>query len=229
MSDRLTSAATSQAILFSCYAAVQDDDPELFSVEVLFSRLSERASKTMISIVLDDLVRDQYLIYDPSYQTYAPKRKLLSYVEEALSRESISLSDKLKMLLGAQSASLAPADRGTQESEQEISTVPGSDRFVTKSDNIRLFEQAEQELETLIEAVRSTNDLQVSADERLAIISEVEGVRALVKQPAVRARAIYNAVRENGVLKWLAAMASAGVIGAKADAAINALLALLGL
>jgi hypothetical protein len=107
--------------------------------------------------------------------------------------------------------------------------VPAADRFVTRSDNIQLFEKAEQELETLIEAVRASNDLKVTADERLAIVSEVAGIRSLLKQPAVRVRAIYDAIRDNRVLKWLAAMAGAGIVGAKADAAINALLALLGL
>jgi hypothetical protein len=117
----------------------------------------------------------------------------------------------------------------TQEPSPLQGTIPASDRFVTRSDNILLFEKAAEELNTLIEAVRTANDLKVTADERLAIISEVEGLRALVMQPAVRARAIYNAVRENSILKWLAVMAGAGVVGAKADAAVNALLALLGL
>jgi hypothetical protein len=107
--------------------------------------------------------------------------------------------------------------------------IPAADRFVTRTDNVRLFEEAEQELDTLIEAVRAANDLKVTADERLAIISEVEGISSLLKQPAVRARAIYDAVRENGLLKWLAVAAGAGVVGEKATAAVNALLALVGL
>ncbi len=107
--------------------------------------------------------------------------------------------------------------------------IPAADRFVTRADNVLLFEKAEQELETLIEAVRASNDLKVTADERLAIVSEVAGILSLLKQPAVRVRAIYDAIRDNRVLKWLAAMAGAGIVGAKADAAINALLALLGL
>jgi hypothetical protein len=107
--------------------------------------------------------------------------------------------------------------------------IPAADRFVTRADNVLLFEKAEQELETLIEAVRSSNDLKVTADERLAIVSEVAGIRSLLKQPAIRVRAIYDVIRENSVLKWLAIAAGAGVVGDKAVAAVNALLALMGL
>jgi hypothetical protein len=227
MSDRLTSAETFQAILFSCYAAIQADDPEPFSVEVLFSRLSGRASKTMITIVLEDLVRDQYLIYDASYQTFAPKRKLLSYVEDSLATESISLPEKLKMILQARRASTEPRPRDAQDSDQENSMVPASDRFVSRSDNSLLFEKAEHELDTLIEAVRTANDLKVTADERLAIIREVEGTRSILKEPAVRARAIYHATHQNAALGWLAKEAASGVVRAAAAAAVTALLALL--
>jgi len=118
---------------------------------------------------------------------------------------------------------------GVPGSAANPTPIPAADRFVTRADNVRLFEEAEQELETLIEAVRAANDLKVTADERLAIISEVEGISSLLKQPAVRARAIYDAVLENSLLKWLAVAAGAGVVGEKATAAVNALLALVGL
>jgi hypothetical protein len=117
----------------------------------------------------------------------------------------------------------------TQEPSPLQGAIPASDRFVSRSDNAILFEKAEHELDTLIEAVRTANDLKVTADERLAIISEVEGVRALIKQPVVRIRAIYDAIRANSLLRWLAAVAGAGIVGDKAVAAVNALLALLGL
>ena len=114
-------------------------------------------------------------------------------------------------------------------SSVEAVSIPAADRFVTRSDNAPLFERAEQELEALTEAVRTANDLRVTADQRLAIIREVEGIRDLVRQPAVRARAIYDAVSENSLLKWLTVAAGAGVVGEKATAAVNALLALVGL
>jgi hypothetical protein len=114
-------------------------------------------------------------------------------------------------------------------SSVEAVSIPAADRFVTRSDNAPLFERAEQELEALTEAVRAANDLRVTADQRMAIIREVEGIHDLVRQSAVRARAIYDAVRENSLLKWLAVAAGAGVVGEKATAAVNALLALLRL
>jgi hypothetical protein len=115
------------------------------------------------------------------------------------------------------------------EDTDSAGPIPAADRFVTRSDNAPLFEKAEQELEALTEAVRAANDLRVTADERLAIISEVEGISSLLRLPAVRARAIYDAVLENSLLKWLAVAAGAGVVGEKATAAVNALLALVGL
>ena len=115
------------------------------------------------------------------------------------------------------------------EDTDSAGPIPAADRFVTRSDNAPLFERAEQELEALTEAVRAANDLRVTADERLAIISEVEGISSLLKQPAVRARAIYDAVRENSLLRWLAGAAGTGVVGHLAVAAVNALLALVGL
>jgi len=135
-------------------------------------------------------------------------------------------------------ASTSPSDGTTPvsiggdsafEAQGNSGSIPASDRFVTRSDNIHLFEEAEQELEALTEAIRTANDLKVTADERLAIISEVEGVRALIRQPVVRIRAIYDAIRENSLLKWLAVAAGASVVGDKAVAAFNALLALVGL
>lgn len=118
---------------------------------------------------------------------------------------------------------------GLSESSTNPIPIPAADRFVTRSDNAPLFEEAEQQLEALTEAVRTANDLKVTADQRMAIIREVEGIRDLVRQPVIRARAIYDAVRENSLLKWLAVAAGAGVVGDKAVAAVNALLALVGL
>jgi len=111
----------------------------------------------------------------------------------------------------------------------ESARVPASDRLVSRADNAALFEDADKKLEAVIEAVRTTNDLQVTQEQRLAIISEIETTRFLLSKPVIRARAIYDATCDSAALKWLIAMAGAGIVGAKADAAVNALLALLGL
>lgn len=119
------------------------------------------------------------------------------------------------------------ADASSSKATDTNFPVPASDRFVTRSDNVPLFEKAEQELEALTEAIRAANELKVTADERLAILSEVEGVRALVNQRVVRARAVYDATRDSAALGWLAKEASSGVVRALAAAAVTALLALI--
>jgi len=107
--------------------------------------------------------------------------------------------------------------------------IPAAGRFVSRDDNLPIVQRAEQELQSLKEGLLTANDLCVTPDQRLAVISEVEGLLSLLKQPLIRIRAIYEATRDHAVLKWLAAGAGAGIVGAKADAAVNALLALLGL
>lgn len=106
--------------------------------------------------------------------------------------------------------------------------VPASDRFVSRTDNESVFSDAEKKLDELIEAVRISNDLRISGEERLAVLSEIQGVRSLIAAPISRAAAIFNATRESAALGWLAKEAGSGTIRALAGAAVVALLALIG-
>jgi len=107
--------------------------------------------------------------------------------------------------------------------------VPAADRFVTRLDNEAAFVDAEEKLSALVEAVRGTNDLFADADERLAVVEEVEKIRDLLSQAKVRAYAIWAAISGNGIVRWLADRAVGGVVATAAVAAAAALARIVGL
>lgn len=107
--------------------------------------------------------------------------------------------------------------------------VPAADRFVTLDHNDPLVHDAQKAVANLADEITRSNDLHVTGDERLALVREVEGVQSLLAGKAVRASAIWAAVRENSAISWLSKETGSGVIRALAGAAVLALLALLKL
>lgn len=107
--------------------------------------------------------------------------------------------------------------------------IPGSDRFVTLDHNSREYREAVDAVAALENAIRVTN-LPIFADEgqRLAVLSEVQGIQGLLKATTVRVAAVWQAVRENGVLRWLTNAGAGGVLGNVAYDALKALSNLLG-
>jgi hypothetical protein len=103
MSERLSSSATREAILFSCYMAIQRDDLTMISVSILFARLEGRSSANMIELVLKDLQNQAYFslwsVDEANKEAvYKPTPHLVKHVEEILSSEGVSLKDKLETI-----------------------------------------------------------------------------------------------------------------------------------
>jgi len=108
-------------------------------------------------------------------------------------------------------------------------SIPAADRFVTRADNAPLFEDADQQLQAVINAIPADNELRVSAEDRLLLVREVKDIQTLINQQRVQLRAIYHATRESSILAWFAKEAASGVVRALAAAAVAALLLLLAL
>jgi hypothetical protein len=75
----------------------------------------------------------------------------------------------------------------------------------------------------LASAVRGSNDLFANADERLAVVSEVDGVRAIIHRRVVRVAAVVSAIKDNGVIAFLARECTSAAIRALAVKAIESL------
>ena len=114
-------------------------------------------------------------------------------------------------------------------SSVKVVSIPAADRFVTRTDNAPLFEDADKKLQAVIDAIPANNELRVSAEDRLLLIREVKDIKSLINQPRVRLRAIYHATRESSILVWFVKEAASGVVQALAAAAVTALLLLLAL
>ena len=84
-----------------------------------------------------------------------------------------------------------------------------ADRFVTINRNSPAFRQADEVLDRLAHAVRGSNDLFANADERLAVVREVEGVSKAIRAGVVRAAAVLS---DNSVIAFLAKEGVSAVI-----------------
>jgi hypothetical protein len=133
-----------------------------------------------------------------------------------------------KQVTSNQIANKGDGDRiiATANVEQDI---PAADRFVSVDHNSRQFSDADQALEKLEESIKDSNELSVQPDERLALMREIAGFRDYIKLPSVRVSAIWSAVSGSGTLGWLRSQSLSGIVQAAAQAAVNALLKLVGL
>lgn len=129
----------------------------------------------------------------------------------------------------AVSASTSLADGLVASDAVEAEVIPAADRFVPLNHNSGAFADAASALERLEDTVRSSNGLSVTQEERLAVVSEVRSLRALLDAPTVRVRAIWEAVRGSGVIAWLAKQSAEAVVQAAVIAAATTLLVLVGL
>ena len=105
--------------------------------------------------------------------------------------------------------------------------IPAADRFVAIDHNSPAFVQADEALDTLANAVRGSNDLFANADERLAVASEVTGLREAIRAKAVRIAAVVSAIKDNGVIAFLARESTSAAIRFLATKAIELLWALI--
>ena len=88
-------------------------------------------------------------------------------------------------------------------------------------DNSAAFEASKTALDQLSEAVRGSNDLFASADERLQVSSEIDQVKGLISTPIVRVAAIWDAAKNNTLLRWLAEQTASGIVRDLASKALE--------
>lgn len=108
----------------------------------------------------------------------------------------------------------------------EATIIPASDRFVTLDHNAPAYADAVAKIAELTQAVRGANDLFANADDRLAVLSEIEGIGAMLRQKVVRVGAVAQLARQEGTLAYLAA--KTGVIGNAAYDLIKFFLGFIG-
>jgi hypothetical protein len=110
---------------------------------------------------------------------------------------------------------------GSREAESSDS-VPASDRFVPINHNSGEFADAQDALEALGDALKQSNELTISSDERLSVVSEVNELRSHLANSVVRPAYVWAVVQST--LVWLARDAASGVIRTLAAKAVDALL-----
>lgn len=99
--------------------------------------------------------------------------------------------------------------------------IPAADRFVPINHNSPDYREAQETLERLEEVLTGANDLFANAEERLAVVSEVQGIRAALNGRSIRASTVAAITRSSGTLSWLATEAFSGTIRALASKAVE--------
>jgi hypothetical protein len=106
-------------------------------------------------------------------------------------------------------------------------SIPAADRFVSVSDNQIDTSQATVALNELSEAIRSSNGLVVNPDDKAQISREISFIKEIIEQPRIHVAALWDSVKHNSTLAWLAKDAVSGVVRAAASKAFDTLVALL--
>lgn len=114
--------------------------------------------------------------------------------------------------------------RGAGWSTAVGTLAPAADRVVRIDHNSQEVQDVKSALDTLIDRARGANDLSADPNDRLAYVSEVEDLRRAMEGPFVRVRRLYDAIQENGAIKWLADKGVGGIVGQLATAAATAIL-----
>jgi hypothetical protein len=111
----------------------------------------------------------------------------------------------------------------TETAEAAAEADATVERFVSIDHTSPAFKETDEALARLEDAVRGSNDLFANPDERLAVISEVQGVRQVIRGKAVRVAAVISAITNNGVIAFLATEFARATIRELATKAIKLL------
>lgn len=103
----------------------------------------------------------------------------------------------------------------------EDGEIPGSDRFVLRSDNEDTVAAAIKSLTDLSERITVSNEFSADPEERIALSKEITALSALIDQSKIRVASIKNAITGSGILRWLATQATDATIKALATQAIS--------
>jgi hypothetical protein len=106
-----------------------------------------------------------------------------------------------------------------------IDQVPGSDRFVRLDHNSAGYKEADKSLAELADAIKGSNDLVISPEDRIAVLSEVNGIRSMISGVSVRVGAVYTAAKST--LPSLSSEVTSAVIRVLITKAIEGLLRLI--
>jgi hypothetical protein len=99
--------------------------------------------------------------------------------------------------------------------------VPGSDRFVLRSDNEDAAQSVIKSLTDLSERITISNEFCAEPEERIALSKEITALSVLIGQSKIRVASIKNAIVGSGILRWLATQATDATIKALANQAIS--------
>ena len=107
--------------------------------------------------------------------------------------------------------------------------TPETDVFIPIDRDSPAFLDADRALEELSKNVLASNELRVSKEDRLSVLSEISGLRSLLSGHSVRRAAIWSATHGSGVLVWLARQTASATVAELAKEAVKCLLKLIGL
>ena len=107
---------------------------------------------------------------------------------------------------------------------QQWTEVPASDRVVRIDHNAPINNEALDTLDHLTEALRAKpNDLPLTADERVVILSEMESLANRLKAGCIRLAELTTATAKSGLLRWLLDKIGNHALRPYVEKAINAL------
>jgi hypothetical protein len=120
---------------------------------------------------------------------------------------------------------VAPDDTEQSSSSKEIAIeeIPASDRFVTIGDNFAVVDEAKEALEKLSASIKGANDeLFADAEQRLQISQEFDHLKEIISRPKIHLSAVWDFVKNNSTLKFLANQTVSFVVRQDASAVTEA-------
>ena len=98
------------------------------------------------------------------------------------------------------------------ESADPLIDIPASDRFVSIGDNQPILEETKEALALLSNAIRGSNELFATAEDRLQVSKEIDHIRELISVPRIHVIAVWDATKNNRALKWLIEQGISGIV-----------------
>jgi hypothetical protein len=102
-------------------------------------------------------------------------------------------------------------------------TIPASDRFIRINHNSQPFKDAEESVRNVITAVRQSNDLFATEEERLFVERELSDLEKLFQGDMLRIGAIKQYTEGSGTIAYLYQKGKDGIVGSVAWECLKAI------
>ena len=210
MASFIAQEALNNAVLFKLFELAQHAD-EYHTKDEVAGLFGCPVGTKRVQLAFEHWFDSDYALYFSQSGRATISRKGYEHVEKLLKDETSFFR-----------AYLQNGDEWLAEQTIAIGEVPASDRIVSRSHNQATLEKAEEQLEVIVESLKSDNEVGDSlGDEKELILSEAMASKELVKSKSFRLSKLIQLVLPS--LRYLAEKFGAAAIGEAAKNLITLL------